>query len=70
MVRVRRSGHGGPRVGAGRPRGPASEIRRNRVALMLTDGDLAKLQRLAESKGLPVSTVAYELLDRGLRRTK
>jgi hypothetical protein len=37
---------------------------------MVTDEDLAKLQRLAESKGLPVSTVAYELLDRGLRRLK
>jgi hypothetical protein len=68
---VRRARRGGPRVGAGRPRGsggPSEDVRRNRVAVLLTDAELVKLQRLAEARELPLGTVAYELLERGLRR--
>jgi len=35
---------------------------------MLTDGELTKLQRLAEAKGLPLGTVAYEFVGRALAR--
>lgn len=55
----------------GRPRGsggPPETIRRNRVVVMLTDGELTKLQRLAEAKGLPLGTVAYEFVGRALAR--
>jgi hypothetical protein len=62
MVRVKRTGRGGPRTGSGRPRGPASNVRRNRVVVMVTDAEIAKLQRIAAERGLPFGTVAYQLL--------
>lgn len=65
--------HGGPRVGAGRPRGsgrPPEEVRRNRVVVMLRDAEMAKLERLAEARELPLGTMAYELLAPALRRAK
>lgn len=55
----------------GRPKGsggPPENLRRNRVVVMLTDGELAKLERLAEEKSLPLGTVAYEFVARGLAR--
>lgn len=57
-------------MGAGRPRGPEEELRRNRVVVMLTDSNLATLQRLSKARELPIGTVAYEILERGLRRAK
>ena len=64
-------GWGGARPGAGRPKGsgsgPSPHARRNRVAIMLTDAELAKLRRIAGRKGRPVATLAYELMARGLR---
>jgi hypothetical protein len=71
MPVVKTHGRGGPRPGAGRPKGsgrPAHEVRGNRVVVMLTDDELAKLKRLAREKGLPVGTVAYEFVGRGLAR--
>lgn len=66
---VRRTGRGGPRPGAGRPRKSSSgAIRRNRIAFMVTDAELAKLEALAEERSLPVGTVAYEIVERSLRR--
>jgi hypothetical protein len=35
---------------------------------MLTDGELAKLKRLADERNLPPSTVAYEAVARYLAR--
>jgi hypothetical protein len=70
IVTVRKTGRGGPRPGAGRPRGPSGEVRRNRVVLMLTDTELAKLQRWANERRLPFGTVAYEIVERALRRRK
>jgi hypothetical protein len=35
---------------------------------MTTDGELAKLKRLAAEAGLPVGSLAYELLARALAR--
>ena len=65
---VRQTGHGRPRPGSGRPKGPDSDLRRNKVAFMVTDGELGKLQRLAEERTLPVGTVADEIVERALRR--
>jgi hypothetical protein len=50
--------------------GPPETIRRNRVVVMLTDGERATLNHLATSMELPPGTVAYRILARALRRTK
>jgi len=71
MARVRTTGRGGPRPGSGRPRGsggPPEGVRRNRLTVLLTDGELAKLTALARERKLPVGTVAYQALARGLAR--
>jgi len=71
VVRVRRTGRGGPRPGAGRPRSADSgEIRRNRLTVLLTDSEIAQLEALAKERRLPVGTVAYEVLARSLARRK
>ena len=54
----------------GRPAKPADEVRRNRVVVMVTDAELAKLHRLAEERTLPIGTAAYEIVERALRRRK
>lgn len=64
---------GGPRKGAGRKPGFGKNpegVRRNRVTLTLTDAELSKLSALASERGLPVGTLAYEYIERALRRTK
>ncbi len=70
----RKGMRGGPRKGAGRPPGtgpgPSPDARRNRVVVMLSDAELKKLRRLAHEKDLPVGTVAYEFVGRGLKRRK
>ena len=38
------------------------------MTITLTNAELAKLQKLADEKELPVGTVAYEFVARGLRR--
>ncbi|MFK7896196.1 MAG: hypothetical protein AB8G23_10190 [Myxococcota bacterium] len=65
---------GGARKGAGRPKGsgsgPSPNARKNRVAVMLSDSELKKLARLADRKGRPLATLAYEYLAGGLRRAR
>ena len=66
---ARKAGCSGGRMG--RPKGsggPPETVRRNRVVVMLTDGELTKLQRLGGEKQLPLGTVAYEFVGRGLAR--
>jgi len=62
---------GGARKGAGRPlgsgMGPRPGSRCNRIAVMLSDVELAKLLKLARKRGLPNSTAAYELVAKGLK---
>jgi len=58
----------GGRRRMGRPPRPPEEVRWNRVTFTLTDAELAKLERLAEEKDLPLGTVAYEIVVRTLRR--
>jgi len=70
-VTVRKTGRGGPRPGAGRPKGSGQApeaVRRNRIAFMVTDAELAKLEALAKMRKLPLGTVAYEIVERALRR--
>lgn len=68
------SGWGGSRRGAGRPKGsgsgPSPNARVNRVAVMLTDTELTKLERIALRKKIPLATLAYELLAVGLRKVR
>ena len=66
----KRSGRGGARLGAGRPAGSVELLRRNRIVLMVTDGELAKLERLARDRKIPLGTAAYEIVERTLRRRK
>lgn len=57
----------------GRPKGsgaPPELVRRNRVAVTLTDAELAQLQEIAEEQGEPISTAAYQILARTLRRRR
>ena len=57
----------------GRPKGsggPPEFVRRNRVVIMLTDGELRTLEHLADSRGLPIATAAYQILARSLRRRR
>lgn len=61
---------GGPRKGAGRPGGDPEDVRRNRVTFTLTDRELEKLKALADARGLPVGTLAYEYVERAMRRAK
>lgn len=67
----KKSGWGGARPGAGRPKGsgkgPSPNARKNRVAIMLTDTELAKLTRASRRKDKPIATLAYELMARALR---
>ena len=64
-------GWGGARPGAGRPKGsgqgPSPNARKNRVAIMLSDAELAKLTKVSARKDKPVATLAYELMAKGLR---
>ena len=74
MAAKKSSGWGGSRRGAGRPKGsgsgPSPNARVNRIAVMLTDVELAKLERIAVRKRLPVATLAYQLMSGALRKTR
>jgi hypothetical protein len=37
---------------------------------MLTDDEILKLEELAEKRGLPIGTAAYEIVGRALARRK
>ncbi len=72
-VRKKKKGSwGGRRPGAGRPpgtgQGPSPNSRRNRVAVMFRDTELKKLKTMAKKERLPVSTVAYRLIEKALGR--
>lgn len=54
----------------GRPPAPPESVRRNRVVVMVRDDELAALHRLADARGMPLGSVAYELLEKALRRAK
>jgi len=54
----------------GRPRKSLQDARRNRVVIMLTDAELATLNRIAKSSDLPLGTIAYEIVGRSLARRK
>ena len=68
------SSWGGARSGAGRPigsgPGPSPNARVNRIAVMLSNSELAKLERIASRKKIPVATLAYQLLMNGLRKAR
>jgi len=53
-------------VKMGRPPGPPEGVRRNRVAMTLTDAEFAELERLAGEKGLPLGTMLHRLVKRTL----
>ena len=59
---------GGRRRGAGRKPGPPEQVRRNPVRVMLTDAELRALEVLAADRAIPLSTAAYDLLARALKR--
>ncbi len=66
---VREPGWGGARPGAGRPKGSGADparSRRNRIPVMVTDGDLEKLLWLAQKDRVPLATWAYRALSDGL----
>ncbi len=52
----------------GRPAGPPELVRRNRVVAQVTDAELAQLERRADEQGVPLSTVVYRLVAKGLKR--
>ena len=60
----------GRRKKVGRPPKAPEEKRRNRLTITLTDGELAKLNRIAEDTEQPLGTVAREIVARALRRRK
>ncbi len=68
----KKMGWGGRRPGAGRPKGsgkgPSPHARKNRVAVMFTDTELAKLRAVARKQRIPVATVAYRLIEKSLKR--
>jgi len=68
----KKSGWGGRRKGAGRPKGsgkgPSPDARYNRVAVMFNNAEIAMLESAAAKKKLPVATVAYELIAKALKR--
>ena len=67
----KRKNWGGPRPGAGRPKGSGTgsspDARVYRVAIMLSRADRERLASVAAGTGKPLATVAHELIVRGLR---
>lgn len=63
---------GGARPGAGRPlgsgQGPSPNSRRNRVAVMFSDAELSALKKIARAERQPLSTAAYAIIEKRLRR--
>jgi hypothetical protein len=67
-----KSGWGGRRPGAGRPKGsgkkPSRQARINRVVVMLDNDELEILERIARKQKLPLGTAAYRIMTRALSR--
>ena len=68
MMGAKQKRTGGRKVG--RPAGPTARVRRNRVVIMLTDSEFAKLHRLAAKRDLPLGTVSYQMFAPVLKRQK
>ena len=49
---------------------PPERVRSVRMYLTVTPPEAAKLERIAEREGVPVSTVAYRILSAGLARKR
>lgn len=60
-----KTGWGGERKGAGRPKGsgsgPSADARYSRVAVMFTAKEIKKLEKLGRKMKLPLATVVYAL---------
>ena len=65
---------GGRRKGAGRPKGTGTgrgvNCRDNRIAVMFSDAELAKLKKLATRKKMKLATLAYMYASMGLRSAR
>lgn len=63
--------HGGKRKGAGRPvgtgTGTGEHARINRVVAMLSNAEMAVLETQAKKTNLPLGTMAYQILIKGLK---
>lgn len=70
MTAAKRPRRGGPRLGAGRPAGPAESVRRHRTTVLLTDAEQAELEALAAERQLPPGTVVYQIVRRALARRR
>jgi len=69
--RIKSTGRGGRRVGAGRKPLPEAEKLRNPVSVTFTDDEREKLEAAAAAKGEPLSAFIRRLVLRALaRRTK
>ena len=70
----KKSGWGGRRPGAGRPKGSGTgsspQARINRVVVMINTDELAVLERVARKRKLPLGTAAYELMAAALKRAR
>jgi hypothetical protein len=70
-AKKKKASWGGARPGAGRPKGsgsgPSPNARRNRAAVMVSDSELARIERAARRMRRPVATLAYELIAEGLQ---
>ncbi len=68
----KKTGWGGSRPGAGRPKGtgtgPSKDARINRVVAMVSNAELAQLKRAAKAAKLPLGTQAYRIIRRSLQR--
>jgi hypothetical protein len=64
----KKSGRGSRRPGAGRKPVPRSEQRPNRVTVWLADDEFARLQAIADERGMYVGAVAYELVMDAIER--
>ena len=68
MPGKKKDGRGGPRVGSGRPRKPASEKQRHSVAVSLTN---AEYRKLGDASGHePLGVYVRRLVLRHLARRK
>ena len=65
---------GGRRPGAGRPSGkgsgPSPDARIHRIPEMVREADLEAHYRMAEEDDEPLATVAYDILEEGLKRRR
>jgi hypothetical protein len=70
MVAISTKRKKGGRKRMGRPPGPAEQVRRNKIGITVTDAEKARLEKIADDRGVPISVVIYDLVSRMLRRHK